>query len=44
VEASQRVQDKTQDQPITDVHDSNSDDDDPQEKQETSIVASRQRR
>jgi hypothetical protein len=44
VEASQRVQDNTQDQPVTDVHDSSSDDDDPQEEQNTSIAAGRQKR
>jgi hypothetical protein len=44
VETSQRVQDSTQDQPVTDVHDSSSDDDDSQEEQETSIAAGRQRR
>jgi hypothetical protein len=43
-EASQRVQDSTQDQPVTDVHDSSSDDDDPQEEQETSIATGRQKR
>jgi hypothetical protein len=41
VEASQRVRDNTQDQPITDVHDSSSNDDDLQEEQETSIAAGR---
>jgi hypothetical protein len=44
VEASQRVQDSTQNQPVTDGYGSSSDDDDPQEEQETSIAAGRQRR
>jgi hypothetical protein len=41
VEASQRVRDSTQDQPVIDDHGSNYDDDDPQVEQETSIAASR---
>jgi len=44
VEVSQRVQDSTQDQPVTDVHGSSSEDDDPQKEQETSIAVGRQRR
>jgi hypothetical protein len=44
VEVSQRMQDNTQDQPVTDRHGSSLDDDDPQEEQETSIAAGRQRR
>jgi hypothetical protein len=43
VEDSQRVQDGTQAQPILDNHGSDFDDD-PQEEQETSIAAGRQRR
>jgi hypothetical protein len=41
VEASQRVQNSTRDQPVVNGHGSNSDDDDPQEEQETNIVTNR---
>jgi hypothetical protein len=44
VEASQRVQNSTQDRPVTDVHGSSFDDDGPQEEQEYNIVMGRQRR
>ncbi|GLT72015.1 hypothetical protein SLA2020_439880 [Shorea laevis] len=44
VEASQMVQDGTQDQPVTDGHGSGSFDDDPQEEQDISIATGRQRR
>jgi hypothetical protein len=44
VEASQRVQDGTRDQPVTDSHGFGYDDDDPQEEQETIVATGRQRR
>lgn len=43
MEASQRVQDGTRDQPVTDVHGFGSENDDPQEEQEYSIATGRQR-
>jgi hypothetical protein len=44
MEVSQRVRDSTQDQHVTNVHGSSSEDNNPQEEQETNIVAGRQRR
>jgi hypothetical protein len=40
--SSQRVQDGTRDQPVKDGHGCNSDNDDPQEEQDTSIATGRQ--
>jgi hypothetical protein len=44
VKVSQKVRDTTQHQPVTNGHGSSSNDDDPQEEQDISIAAGRQRR